>query len=167
MRNESLIWILALQWPSTTQLPFCIKCTHPHQTTAKWLRMWKTAIPSLFKSPNLSFSKPSISVQIDKVIQSITISTEISKNRTRFSSNATKTRWFKFTEWWQRDGTKGFPRPEFYEHEKHVSTALGLQCSSTAAPSRPLLWCHLQLAAFSVAFSCLFYKPPLWYCTIY
>lgn len=123
MRNESLIWILTLEWPWTTQLPFCIKCTHHHQTTAKWLRMWKTAIPFLFKSPNLRFSKPSISVQIDKVIQSITISTEISKNRTRFSSNATKTRWFKFTEWWQRDGTKGFPRPEFYEHEKHVSTA--------------------------------------------
>lgn len=27
------------------------------------------------------------------------------------------------SDWWQRDGTKGFPRPEFYEHEKHVSTA--------------------------------------------
>lgn len=167
MRNESLIWILALEWPWNTQLPFCIKCTHPHQTIAKWLRMWKTAIPSLFKSPNLSFSKPSISVQIDKVIQSITISTEISKNRTRFPSNATKTRWFKFTEWWQRDGTRAFQGLSFMSTRSMFQQPLGLQCSSTAAPSRVLLWCHLQLAALSVAFSCLFYKPLLWYCTIY
>lgn len=55
---------------------------------------------------------------------------------------------------------RAFQGLSFMSTRSMFQQPLGLQCPSTAAPSRPLLRCRLQLAALSVAFSCLFYKPP-------
>lgn len=144
MRNESLIlysgfW-MALDYTATTRSKDSSPLTKcAHQTTAKWLRLWKSAIPSLFEPPNLKLFQAAHSVQRDKWYKATLSQPRSARTKLDFPAMPVKLDGLNTPSVGWGIKSRAFRGLSFMSTKRTFKQPLGLQCSSTAAPIWPVL----------------------------